>query len=51
MDDSALARWRLVLGRFAPTLAGALDSEQRRIDAALDYLYGREYRGRGMREG
>ena len=52
MDDSGLARWRLVLGRFArDALPGALDSEQRRIDAALDYLYGREYHGRGMREG
>ena len=48
----ALARWRLILGRFAEeSLPGALGGEEARLDAALDYLYGREYRGRGMRDG
>jgi Mg-chelatase subunit ChlD len=47
----ALHRWRLVLGKFAaqqlPTPLRATDA---RLDSALDYLYGREYKGRGMRE-
>ncbi len=45
-------RWRLVLGRFAqPRLGGCgrPDSKQWRMDRVLDYLYGREYRGRGVR--
>lgn len=49
----ALARWRLVLGRFAENgMSGALggDSAYRRMDRALNYLYGREYAGRGVRE-
>jgi Mg-chelatase subunit ChlD len=47
-----LARWRLILGRFAePSLgaAGGAGSKQSRMDRVLDYLYGREYRGRGVR--
>ncbi len=48
----ALARWRLILGRFAEEgLPAALHGDEARLDAALDYLYGREYRGRGMRDG
>jgi uncharacterized protein with von Willebrand factor type A (vWA) domain len=52
-EPTARARWRLVLGRFAEErLPGALAGEQRhgRMDAMLDYLYGREYRRRGLRE-
>lgn len=50
--DTTLERWRLVLGRFAKKqLPGGLSSRQQRMEAALDYLYSREYRGRGMREG
>lgn len=50
--STALERWRLVLGRFAKKqLPGELGSRQQRMEAALDYLYSREYRGRGMREG
>lgn len=49
--DTVLERWRLVLGRFArqrlPADAGA---RQQRMEAALDYLYSREYRDRGLRE-
>ncbi len=48
--DLAMARWRLMLGRFADNAcAGALDGDKLRMDAALDYLYGREYAGRGAR--
>jgi len=50
----AARRWRLALGRFAePQLPGVLDrgGEYARMDRVLDYLYGREYAGRGVREG
>lgn len=50
-----LARWRLVLGRYAepglPRQAGGLQGAHGRMDRALEYLYGREYKGRGLREG
>ena len=52
MSDTDLQRWRLVLGRFAePRLGGCggRGSKQGRMDRVLDYLYGREYRGRGVR--
>jgi Mg-chelatase subunit ChlD len=45
-------RWRLVLGRYAQQQLGdgaALGPKQQRMERALDYLYGREYRGRGVR--
>lgn len=46
-------RWRLVLGKYAEArLPGAgLDGAYGRMDQALDYLYGREYGGRGVRPG
>jgi Mg-chelatase subunit ChlD len=56
MDSSqtnqALVRWRLILGRFAeknlpPT---ALSARAARLERALDYLYAREYAGRGVRD-
>ncbi len=50
---SALERWRLVLGKYAgQRLDGAngLSGEAARMDRALDYLYGREYDGRGVRK-
>ncbi len=53
MDErvTTLARWRLVLGRFAePRLPAALSAREARMEAALDYLYSREYEGRGVRE-
>lgn len=53
-DDTALARWRLVLGRFAEQrLPRALDGDPAyaRMDPMLDYLYGREYARRGVRAG
>lgn len=43
-------RWRLVLGRYADgRLPAAQDPNGSRYEAALDYLYGREYAGRGGR--
>jgi Mg-chelatase subunit ChlD len=47
-------RWRLVLGRYAErrlASGGLLSDHQSRMDRALDYLYGREYQGRGLRDG
>jgi Mg-chelatase subunit ChlD len=45
--DLALARWRLVLGRFAEQGLGCdLTSGYGRMDRVLDHLYGREYQGR-----
>ncbi len=50
--EMAMGRWRLILGRFSQDgLGGAgMDGDMKRMDVALDYLYGREYRGRGMRD-
>lgn len=48
--DSNVDRWRLVLGRYANKQLGvATDAEQARREAALDYLYGREYDERDAR--
>ena len=45
-------RWRLVLGRYSDQrLPQPTSEEGRRREAALDYLYGREYTGRGARPG
>ncbi|MGW5192458.1 VWA domain-containing protein [Kribbella sp. NPDC004138] len=46
-------RWRLVLGRYANGQLGSAPagSAQARMEAALDFLYGREYGGRGVRGG
>jgi Mg-chelatase subunit ChlD len=53
-DDRALARWRLVLGRFAEQSLGSTGKSGQgtygRMDRALDYLYGREYGKRGVRQ-
>ena len=48
----ATDRWRLVLGKYAQARLGdpAAGGEDARRDDALQYLYGREYRGRGLRE-
>ncbi len=47
-----LQRWRLVLGRYSQRLQGehSLTGAQARMDAALDFLYSREYEGRGLRK-
>jgi hypothetical protein len=47
-DAMTLARWRLVLGALADRRLPALDDTAARIDQVLDYLYGREYEGRGV---
>ena len=49
-SEEALRRWRLVLGRYAAQpLAGApFAGGDWKLDQALDYLYGREYDGRGL---
>ncbi len=48
---NTLARWRLVLGRFAENrLAVPLSSREGRMEATLDFLYSREYKGRNIRE-
>ncbi|GGY60705.1 VWA domain-containing protein [Pseudoduganella albidiflava] len=44
-----LRRWRLVLGRYAePDTGDALSAADRRVDDALDYLYGRAYDRQGL---
>ena len=52
---NTLDRWRLILGRYAeqrlPLGGGAAGQGQSgRMDRALEYLYGREYKGRGLRK-
>jgi Mg-chelatase subunit ChlD len=45
-------RWRLVLGKYSEQqLSGGLGEGHERMDRALDFLYGREYHGRGVRHG
>ena len=47
---NTLARWRLVLGKYARDRIDApMTLEQQRIETALDFLYSREYQGRGVR--
>jgi Mg-chelatase subunit ChlD len=46
-----LARWRLVLGKYAqPKMPACLNGQQQRMADALEQLYSREYRGRGVRQ-
>jgi Mg-chelatase subunit ChlD len=46
-----LARWRLVLGKYAqPKMPDCLDGTQQRMADALELLYSREYGGRGVRQ-
>ena len=49
-DAEALRRWRLMLGHYAaqPLARGAFTDGDWKLDQALDYLYGREYEGRGL---
>lgn len=47
--EQAFSRWRLVLGRFSERSLGALQGKDQQMDRVLDYLYGREYAGRGVR--
>lgn len=51
-QDLELAmRWRLVLGRFADQELPKLGPEASNADRILNYLYNRDYRGRGIRVG
>ncbi len=46
----SVKRWRLVLGRFADKqLPTEMSNADIRREKALDYLYSREYQGRGVR--
>ena len=49
-DAEMLRRWRLILGRYAarPGETTTMHPRDQQIDQALDYLYGREYQGRGL---
>jgi Mg-chelatase subunit ChlD len=48
---AGIARWRLALGRFARgRLEADLSSTEQRMERALEYLYAREYAGRGVRQ-
>jgi Mg-chelatase subunit ChlD len=50
MDEQALMRWRLILGRYAQKrIAPSMGATACRMERALDFLYGREYQGRGVR--
>ncbi|WP_428003077.1 VWA domain-containing protein [Acidovorax sp.] len=48
--DEALRRWRLILGRYAaqPLSHAQFDASDWKLDQALEYLYGRDYDGRGL---
>lgn len=43
-------RWRLALGRYANQQLGGLGGQDGRMDQSLDFLYGREYRARGLEQ-
>src|SRR2546423_298938 len=50
-EAELLSRWRLVLGRFAEKqISCPLSARAARMEAALDFLYSREYKGRGVRD-
>jgi Mg-chelatase subunit ChlD len=48
--DETLRRWRLMLGRYAaqPLAQTPLSGGDWKLEQALEYLYGREYEGRGL---
>lgn len=48
-DAETLRRWRLILGRYArPDGGETLSENDRQLDEALDYLYGRAYDRQGV---
>src|SRR5215468_6501803 len=50
-QEARLARWRLILGKYArDQIPAPMSLQQERIEKALDFLYSREYRGRGVRD-
>lgn len=49
-SDRTATRWRLVLGKYSDQrLPWQPSAVQQRMERALDFLYGREYEGRGLR--
>lgn len=53
IDQEMLRRWRLILGRYAAQSMdpAAMSDRDRLLGESLDYLYDREYQGRGMWRG
>ena len=50
-DPTTLARGRLVLGKYARDhIDVEMSLQQQRVETALDFLYSREYQGRGVRD-
>ena len=49
MSSEAQRRWRLVLGRYSNNSLGGLKGKDGDADRVLDYLYAREYQGRGAK--
>jgi Mg-chelatase subunit ChlD len=50
-SQEGLSRWRLVLGKYAqPKMPDSLSGDQQRMADALEMLYSREYKGRGVRQ-
>ena len=49
-NNEPLRRWRLMLGRYAtqPLSSAQFQSSDWKLEQALEYLYGREYEGRGL---
>jgi Mg-chelatase subunit ChlD len=49
-SEETLRRWRLILGRYAaqPLSQTQFSAGDWKLDQALEYLYGREYDGRGL---
>lgn len=50
-DRARRTRWRLVLGTGSEDVLGGLPDEYARQDSALEFLYGREHKGRNVRAG
>jgi Mg-chelatase subunit ChlD len=50
LSIESLRRWRLMLGRYAtqPLSSAQFQASDWKLDQALEYLYGREYEGRGL---
>lgn len=51
MRKEAARRWRLALGRYASRGLGDPSGQDAEVDHVLDYLYSREYQGRGVAQG
>lgn len=46
--SEAIRRWRLMLGQYSQDQLGRLKGRDARRDSALEFLYDREYAGRGL---